>query len=184
MEFRLTDQQRDELTQLAKRPTVQHRIARRANALVLVDRGMSCAEVASVLLMDEDTIRGWVSIYAKGGVAALERLDGGGSACDMTDEQIRRLADWVDGTVPASTRVIDAGHRRVAAPDLRAVLFQVRPGQAAGARRAGLAQARSGPARGIGGDPGGVHPPLREAAERPRRRRGGDVHRRGPSGPS
>ena len=97
MEFRLTDQQRDELMRLAKRPTIQHCIARRANALVLLDRGMFCAEVGSVLLVDEDTICGWVEIYATGGASALERFDGGGSACDMTDEQIRRLVDWVDG---------------------------------------------------------------------------------------
>lgn len=55
----LTDEERKDLTDLARDGTVEHRLARRANALVLLDRGMSCEEVGRVLLIDDDTIRTW-----------------------------------------------------------------------------------------------------------------------------
>jgi DNA-binding NarL/FixJ family response regulator len=34
-----------------------HRLARRSNALVLLDDGMSCEAIAKVLFLDNDTIR-------------------------------------------------------------------------------------------------------------------------------
>src|ERR1700735_1719710 len=45
------------LEELARDGLAEHRLARRANALILLDRGMSCIEVAQVLLLDDDTIR-------------------------------------------------------------------------------------------------------------------------------
>jgi hypothetical protein len=47
----LDERARDELTRLARNGTVAHRLARRANALVLLDRGLSCTAVAEVLLL-------------------------------------------------------------------------------------------------------------------------------------
>ena len=40
----LTPEQRRSLTILARKATAEHRVARRANALVLLDRGKSCEE--------------------------------------------------------------------------------------------------------------------------------------------
>ncbi|MBY6243011.1 helix-turn-helix domain-containing protein [Methylosinus sp. Sm6] len=34
-------------------------MTRRANALVLLDDGWSCIEVARALLLDDDTVRSW-----------------------------------------------------------------------------------------------------------------------------
>ena len=34
-----------------------HGVARRANALLLLDDGMSCAQIAKVLFLDDDTVR-------------------------------------------------------------------------------------------------------------------------------
>jgi hypothetical protein len=48
---------RQDLTELARDGAVPHRLARRANALVLLDDGMNCEAVAKVLLLDDDTIR-------------------------------------------------------------------------------------------------------------------------------
>ena len=59
----LDDLERTELTRLARNGTVAHRLARRANALVLLDRGLSCEAVAGVLLLDDETIRGWHKLF-------------------------------------------------------------------------------------------------------------------------
>jgi len=53
----LPAEERQDLTELARDGLAVHRLARRANALVLLDRGMSCEEVGRVLLIDDDTIR-------------------------------------------------------------------------------------------------------------------------------
>jgi len=54
---------RQDLIELARDGSAAHRLARRANALVLLDDGMSCAAVAKVLLLDDDTIRTWHQLY-------------------------------------------------------------------------------------------------------------------------
>jgi transposase len=46
---------RQDLIELARDGSAAHRLARRANALVLLDDGMSCTAVAKVLLLDDDT---------------------------------------------------------------------------------------------------------------------------------
>jgi hypothetical protein len=55
------------------------RLARRANALVLLDDGMSCGEVAKVLLLDDDTVRTWYRLYEDEGIEGLASFDYDGS---------------------------------------------------------------------------------------------------------
>ena len=50
----LDPESRKDLTELARDGSAAHRLARRANALVLLDDGMSCGDVAKVLLLDDD----------------------------------------------------------------------------------------------------------------------------------
>ena len=66
----LTSEERQDLTELARDGLAEHRLARRANALVLLDRGMSCEEVGRVLLIDDDTIRTWHGFSRKTGSMA------------------------------------------------------------------------------------------------------------------
>ena len=54
---------RREFLSCVKRQREEHGIARRANALLLLDDGKSCAEVAQVLYLDDDTVRGWYKQY-------------------------------------------------------------------------------------------------------------------------
>ena len=54
------------LIELARDGAVTHRLARRANALVLLDDGLSCEQIAKVLLLDDDTIRRWHGPFAEG----------------------------------------------------------------------------------------------------------------------
>jgi len=104
----LTSEQRRELTVLARKPTVEHRVARRANALVLLDRGMSCEEVADVLLLDDDTVRTWYSLFEQAGVKGISDFKGGGSVGQLNDAQMVQLKAWVSETLPHSTRMIGA----------------------------------------------------------------------------
>ena len=83
-------------------------MARRANALVLLDSGWSCEKVAGALLLDDDTIRGWHGLFIEDGLEGLTRFEAGGSACQMNGEQQEKLKAWVAAALPRSTRQIGA----------------------------------------------------------------------------
>src|ERR1035437_524575 len=79
-------------------------LARRANALVLLDSGWSCEKVAGALLLDDDTIRRWHGLFIEDGLEGLTRFEAGGSACQMNGEQQENLKAWVAAALPRSTR--------------------------------------------------------------------------------
>jgi len=53
----LSPEDRADLIALARDGSATHRVARRANALVLLDDGWNCERVGVALLLDDDTIR-------------------------------------------------------------------------------------------------------------------------------
>jgi hypothetical protein len=59
----LTTADRLELLSCVKYQREDHRVARRANALLLLDTGMSCSQIAKVLFLDDDTVRSWHKQY-------------------------------------------------------------------------------------------------------------------------
>ena len=70
----LDRESRRDLIELARNGSVAHRLARRANALVLLDDGMSCDAIAKVLLLDDDTIRTWYRLYEEDGIEGLKNF--------------------------------------------------------------------------------------------------------------
>ena len=52
-----------ELLSCVKRQREDHGVARRANALLLLDDGMPCSQTAKVLFLDDDTVRSWHKQY-------------------------------------------------------------------------------------------------------------------------
>ena len=104
----LSPEDRADLTALARDGSAAHRLARRANALVLLDSGWSCEKVAGALLLDDDTIRRWRGLFIEDGLEGLTRFETGGSACQMNDEQQENLKAWVAAALPRSTRQIGA----------------------------------------------------------------------------
>jgi hypothetical protein len=56
-----------ELEQCLRRHREEYGIARRANAILLLDKGKSCAEIAEFLYLDDDTIRGWFKVFRQEG---------------------------------------------------------------------------------------------------------------------
>ncbi|MEJ2694200.1 MAG: helix-turn-helix domain-containing protein, partial [Candidatus Thiodiazotropha sp.] len=70
--------ERKELVSLARDGSVEHRFARRANAVLLLDDGLSCERVAKFLYLDDDTVRNWRKLYNERGIAGLEQFGSGG----------------------------------------------------------------------------------------------------------
>jgi transposase len=104
----LDSESRRDLTELARDGSAAHRLARRANALVLLDDGMSCEAIAKVLLLDDDTIRTWYNLYEEDGIDGLAGFGYEGSACRLSEEQQDKLKTWVTETLPRTTREVGA----------------------------------------------------------------------------
>jgi transposase len=104
----LSEAERQALIGLARDGLAEHRIARRANAIVLLDKGWSCAKVASALLLDDDTVRGWYRAYESDGLNGISSFGHEGSACRLAEDQQRALKNWITARLPRSTKVIGA----------------------------------------------------------------------------
>ena len=99
---------RDLIEWCATNFSAAHRLARRANALVLLDKGMSCQSVADVLLLDNDTIRSWYQLYREDGIEGLASFGHEGGTCRLTAQQQDKLKAWISETLPRTTRAVGA----------------------------------------------------------------------------
>src|SRR5271155_2224329 len=97
---------RTELTALVRDGKAESRITRRANALLLLDDGLSCEAIAKVLYMDDDTIRYWHELYREKGLKWLGGVGYKRRACEMTAVQQEALAKWVEATLPRTTSAV------------------------------------------------------------------------------
>ena len=104
----LSAEDRTDLIALARDGSAAHRLARRANSLLLLDDGWSCERAAAVLFLDDDTVRRWHGLYITDGFDGLLHFDAGGSACQMSNVQQEKLIAWVSKALPRSTREIGA----------------------------------------------------------------------------
>ena len=104
----LDPESRRDLIDLVRDGSAAHRLARRANALVLLDDGMSCAAIAKVLFLDDDTIRTWHQLYQEDGIEGLAGFGHGGGVCRLTVEQQSKLKTWINETLPRTTRQVGA----------------------------------------------------------------------------
>jgi transposase len=129
----LDPESRRDLIDLARDGSVAHRLARRANALVLLDDGMSCAAVAKVLFLDNDTIRAWYQLYREDGIEGLAGFGHAGGICWLTLDQQNKLKAWIGETLPRTTRQIGAWIERECGVD-----YQSRSGLIALLHRLGM----------------------------------------------
>jgi transposase len=100
------------LTRLARDGLAEHRVARRANAIVLLDQDWSCERVAAALLLDDDTVRDWWRAYERGGVEGLKSFAHEGSNSRLESGQEKALSEWVDAHCPRNIRKVGAFLKR------------------------------------------------------------------------
>ena len=104
----LSVEDRNKLIALARDGSAASRVTRRANALVLLDDGWSCQEVADALLLNDDTIRGWHKLFEQRGIEGVTSFDVGGSASFLSAAQEDALKVFVGTTLPRTTRQVGA----------------------------------------------------------------------------
>jgi transposase len=104
----LSKEDRGKLIALVRDGSAASRVTRRANALVLLDNGWSCQEVAAALLLNDDTIRGWHKLFEQRGIEGLTSFDMGGSVGFLSTTQEDALKAFVGATLPRSAREVGA----------------------------------------------------------------------------
>jgi transposase len=114
----LSEAERRALIELARDGLAEHRVARRANALVLLNKGWSCAKVAGALLLDDDTVRSWFRAYEKDGLEGLHNFGHEGSSSRLSEDQQAELKAWITKRLPRSTVI---GAKVVAVRRLRTI---------------------------------------------------------------
>jgi hypothetical protein len=87
----LDHESRQDLIDLARDGSAAHRLGRRANAVLLLDDGMTCEATARVLFVDDDTVRTWYQDYQENGIEGLANFGHEGGACRLTAEQQDKL---------------------------------------------------------------------------------------------
>ena len=104
----LSSADRIELEACVRRQREDHGIARRANAILLLDDGESCAQIAKFLYLDDDTIRGWYKSYRQDGWDALAFDGWNGGQSRMKQAQQVALCAWLEARFCRSTVEIRA----------------------------------------------------------------------------
>jgi transposase len=104
----LSSADRIELEACVRRQREDHGIARRANAILLLDDGESCARIAKFLYLDDDTIRCWYKSYRQDGWDALAFDGWKGSQSRMKQAQEGALCAWLEARFCRSTVEIRA----------------------------------------------------------------------------
>lgn len=104
----LSPEQRAELERIMRRSSEDHGVARRANAILLLDDGWSCTQTGKALYLDDDTIRSWHKHYQSGGFDWLTTFDWKGGLSFLNAAQEADLSDWLSARLCCDTRPIRA----------------------------------------------------------------------------
>jgi len=102
----LNSEQRGELEQIVRRSSENHGVARRANAVLLLDDGWSCAQAGKALYLDDDTIRTWHKHYMLGGLDELTMFDWKGGQPFLNAAQEDELCGWLEARLCRDTNEI------------------------------------------------------------------------------
>ena len=95
--------QRRELEACVRYHREDHGVAWRANAILLLDDGESCMQIAKFLYLDDDTNRSWCKNYREGGWDAVSVGGWIGGQSRLTAAQEGQLCDWLDEHFCGST---------------------------------------------------------------------------------
>jgi transposase len=89
----LTAPERKELLALVRAQSGSHGVARRANAILLLDKGWSFEAVAEALFINDSSVRAWRTAFTIGGVEALSKFDWRGGSSHLSVDQQAQLSD-------------------------------------------------------------------------------------------
>ncbi len=99
------NEQLNELRQ-AHRQAKNKRDADRIKAIYSLAVGHNITQVASILMLDEETLRNYKNQYEEGGIPALLKNDHKGSMCRLSDAEIEELIHELQSTIHLTTQSV------------------------------------------------------------------------------
>lgn len=103
--FLLTTEQINELRR-AHRQAKNKRDADRIKAIYSLAVGHTIAQVTSILMIDEETLRNYEKSYQEGGIPALLRNNHKGSMCRLSDAEIEAIKSELESTIHLTTQSV------------------------------------------------------------------------------
>jgi transposase len=104
----LTDDDRKHLLSITRDKRESGGLVRRANAILLLNKGWSCTRISEAFFLDDDTIREWHKRFMEGGVDHLFTYDWKGRSSFLSQAQTENLIAWLDQTFPRDTKQVAA----------------------------------------------------------------------------
>lgn len=104
----LTQEERTHLLSITKDKRETGGLVRRANAILLLDKGWSCARIGDAFFLDDDTIREWHKRFMEGGVDHLFTYDWKGRNSFLGQAELNALCQWLDSCFPSDSNQIIA----------------------------------------------------------------------------
>ncbi len=105
MNLVLTHEERNNIKQL-HRNCSKRRNADKLKALLLLDKGFSCVEVGEILLLDDDTVRNYRSMYLTQGIKSLLTDKNKGTSSRLNESQINELESHLESNTYPNTKGI------------------------------------------------------------------------------
>ena len=105
--FSLTSNELQELHAVHKSAASKND-AYKINSVVLLGSGWPLEETSEALLLDEETLRGYVNKYRSGGIDELIKTNYKGSQPKLSDDQIKILCEELDANIYPTTKSIQA----------------------------------------------------------------------------
>jgi transposase len=91
----LTAEQRMVLEGIMRRQSEEHGVARRANAILLLDDGWDYEQIATALYISKDTVREWRKHFDNGGLDELTMFDWQGGQSRLSQSEEQKLTVWL-----------------------------------------------------------------------------------------
>ncbi len=104
----LSAKERAALQAVLRHPSETHGVGRRANAVLLLDKGWSCAGVSEALYLDDDTVRSWLKRYRAGGLGKLVLFDWHGRPGHLSQAQEAELSAHLGARLYRDTGAVAA----------------------------------------------------------------------------
>ena len=78
--------------------------AYKINAIILLGTGWKIQQVEKALLLDDYTLRTYIKLYREGGVELLTRTNHRGSACRLSDHELKVVIEELDSNIYLTTK--------------------------------------------------------------------------------
>ena len=103
--FKLSEKELSDL-KAAHRSEKDKKAAYKINSVILLGTGWTLLDVKSALLIDDETLRSYVSKYKENGISGLIKTNYTGRICNLSDDELKILIHELDSNIHLNTQSV------------------------------------------------------------------------------